>query len=396
MGGTLDGPEQGIASAQGLQDALDFSGHVRGMTHDFYHYPARFSPEFARTAIAEFSAPGDWVLDPFMGGGTSIVEGLSLGRNMLGVDINALAHFVTNVRTRPLSCADEELILEWAMEASFDLRERPLSRWNRPEIRNLPPVIETFCAGALSLAAELPLARQRAFARCVLLRLGQWALESFKVTRLRRGVLGRRLRHLTTSMLLGLEEFVVRCRASGVQKHHIRKKSLLLNRSAVGIARDPSANSLCGRIKLVVTSPPYPGVHVLYHRWQLQSRRETAAPYWIANVADGCGASFYTFGSRRTFKGVQDYSTTLTAAFRSVLPLLHQDAIVLQLVAFQDVDRQLAPYLTAMEAAGFCETRIAENPATRPYREVPNRRWYASLQGNGGAALEVLLAHRPA
>jgi hypothetical protein len=38
-----------------------------------------------------------------MGGGTSIVEGLAQGRQMLGIDVNALAHFVTTVRTTPLS-----------------------------------------------------------------------------------------------------------------------------------------------------------------------------------------------------------------------------------------------------------------------------------------------------
>lgn len=40
---------------------------VAGLTHDFYAYPARFSPVFASTAIELFSRPGDLVLDPFMG-----------------------------------------------------------------------------------------------------------------------------------------------------------------------------------------------------------------------------------------------------------------------------------------------------------------------------------------
>jgi len=66
-----------LASAQKLRDALSYSGRVTGKTHNFYNYPARFSPEFARTFIAELSRPNDWVLDPFMGGATSIVEGIS-------------------------------------------------------------------------------------------------------------------------------------------------------------------------------------------------------------------------------------------------------------------------------------------------------------------------------
>src|ERR1700731_1047133 len=35
---------------------------VRGLTHSFYKYPARFSPIFARAAIEAFTQPGDLVL----------------------------------------------------------------------------------------------------------------------------------------------------------------------------------------------------------------------------------------------------------------------------------------------------------------------------------------------
>ena len=32
---------------------------VRGLTHGFYKYPARFSPTFARAAIETFTKPGN-------------------------------------------------------------------------------------------------------------------------------------------------------------------------------------------------------------------------------------------------------------------------------------------------------------------------------------------------
>ena len=35
------------------------------------------------------------VIDPFMGGGTTIIEGLRLGLNCVGVDINPIAWFIT-------------------------------------------------------------------------------------------------------------------------------------------------------------------------------------------------------------------------------------------------------------------------------------------------------------
>src|SRR5215467_12038614 len=65
--------------------------HVRGLTHDFYKYPARFSPSFARAAIETFTKPGQLVLDPHVGGGTTLVEARALGRECVGVDISPLA-----------------------------------------------------------------------------------------------------------------------------------------------------------------------------------------------------------------------------------------------------------------------------------------------------------------
>ena len=76
---------------------------VEGLTHNFYRYPARFSPVFASTAIRIFSKPGDLVLDPFMGGGTTLVEAMASGRSVIGADINSLAAFITRVKTTPLT-----------------------------------------------------------------------------------------------------------------------------------------------------------------------------------------------------------------------------------------------------------------------------------------------------
>jgi len=80
---------------------------VSGLTHNFYKYPARFSPKFVRAVIELFSEPGDLILDPFMGGGTTLVEALALGRHAIGTDINSLAVFVAEVKTTLLD--DREL-----------------------------------------------------------------------------------------------------------------------------------------------------------------------------------------------------------------------------------------------------------------------------------------------
>jgi hypothetical protein len=64
-------PRQELTSAHSydiLQSAATNMDPVGGLTHGFYRYPARFSPEFAKAAIQLFSKPGQFVLDPYMGG----------------------------------------------------------------------------------------------------------------------------------------------------------------------------------------------------------------------------------------------------------------------------------------------------------------------------------------
>src|SRR6266566_6728067 len=82
-----------------LIDAACDTEPVRGLTHGFYKYPARFSPKFARSAIEAFTKPGDLVLDPHVGGGTTLVEAVASGREAIGVDISPLAEFVARVKS---------------------------------------------------------------------------------------------------------------------------------------------------------------------------------------------------------------------------------------------------------------------------------------------------------
>src|SRR6266446_2883833 len=87
---------------------------VRGLTHGFYKYPARFSPAFARAAIETFTKPGDLVLDPHVGGGTTLVEARAAGREAIGVDISALAEFVARVKCTVFSEAELKTLEAWA------------------------------------------------------------------------------------------------------------------------------------------------------------------------------------------------------------------------------------------------------------------------------------------
>ena len=51
-------------------------------------YRGNWSPYVPRNLILLYSKPGDWILDQFLGSGTTLVEAKLLHRNAVGVDIN--------------------------------------------------------------------------------------------------------------------------------------------------------------------------------------------------------------------------------------------------------------------------------------------------------------------
>jgi len=377
---------------------------VTGLTHDFYRYPARFSPLFARAAIQAFTRPGDVVLDPFMGGGTTLVEARALGRRTLGTDISSLATFVTRVKTTPLSVQDKEVVSQWADTLHGKLGLRNPSVRERAWIdlgyqRNIDDRITWPIRKTLELAlAEvdaLPRARQRRFTRCVWLKTAQWALDCRTnipaASRFRQQFFEN-----LESMLEGALEYAAIVNDSDrLYEYSGSYRSLCLHRSTIGIEtepiwRDDSAPTL------VLTSPPYPGVHVLYHRWQVQGRRETPAPFWIADTLDGNGASFYTLGDRKA-KDLTSYYDNIAACFGSIAQVINNATLVVQLVAFSDPSWQLPQYLEVMEQAGLLELPypdFANSADGRLWRSVPNRKWYADQKGTLPASKEVVLFHR--
>jgi hypothetical protein len=133
---------------------------------------------------------------------------------------------------------------------------------------------------------------------------------------------------------------------------------------------------------------------VLYHRWQVRGRKETPAPYWIADVPDGYYASHYTGGSR-TPTGERNYYSLIKTAFTAMRTILAPDGIVAQLIGFSDIKNQLPKYLATMSEAGFERWAPDRSQEERLWRYVPNRKWYAKLQGAVDASTELLLFHRP-
>lgn len=386
-----------VAQAALVNGARD-TRPVAGLTHNFYRYPARFSPVFVRAVIETFTTPGDTILDPFVGGGTSLVEALALGRHGIGIDISQLAEFVATVKTTVLA-NDEIAALEAWSETVGDAinMQRPAGHFSdyaergyykhldHPSRWRLRRAIEQALGCAVLLQSQ-PL---EAFARCAILRTAQWALDGRrKLPTVRE--FREMLKTLSAQMIAGAREL-----REAVIAHPIPATIRVFNRSTEGLENDDSFAALAPP-RLIVTSPPYPGLHVLYHRWQVDGRKETAAPFWIANKLDGSGASYYTLGDRKNPE-LRTYFDNLRRSTASIASLCDTNTIVVQMVAFSDPSWQLPRYLETMEEAGLMEAFLPALSADgdgRLWRSVPNRRWYADQRGKTPGSQEVVLIHR--
>jgi hypothetical protein len=338
-------------------------------------------------------------LDPHVGGGTTLVEALASGRHAIGVDISPLAGFVSKVKSTVFSEAKLELLGSWAarLPNAIDIHKpsariaeySELGYYKHLDSRSrwrLRKAIEQAMASAIRLNCP----SLECFGRCVVLRAAQWALDGrSKKTSV------EEFRHFIGStaaeMVEGARELRNAIIANGLSHPAIR----IVNRNAAGLEHDDSIKPY-GPPRLVLTSPPYPGVHVLYHRWQVDGRKEAPLPFMIAGKLDGAGSSYYTMGDRK-YPALATYFANIRATMSSVAALADHHTVVIQMVAFSDPSWQLPRYLATMEDAGlremFLPTLRGELDG-RLWRTVPNRRWYSDQRGETPGSQEVVLIHR--
>jgi hypothetical protein len=372
---------------------------VRGLTHGFYKYPARFSPTFARVTIETFTKPGELVLDPHVGGGTSLVEARASGREAVGVDISPLAEFVARVKCIIFSEAQLETLAAWAkrLPGVVDIHGASVEfpgyaelgyykHLDHPSRWRLRKGIEQAIASAIRLGTP----RLEAFGRCVVLRTAQWALDGTReLTSIDefRAFLGE----TAAQMVDGARELRASVEENG------RYPVTVIHRSAAGLEDDRRFAGMRAP-RLVLTSPPYPGVHVLYHRWQVDGRKEAPLPFMIANKLDGAGSSYYTMGDRK-YPELRTYFENIKATMSSIATLADARTVIVQMVAFSEPKWQLPRYIETMRDAGLKEIFLPALKSERDgrlWRSVPSRRWYSGQRGETPASQEVVLIHRKA
>lgn len=382
------------------QTYVSLGGRRTNSVHEFYRYPARFTPWFARAAIEAFTDPGDLVIDPFCGGGTAAVEAQLTGRTAIVADINQLATFVTIAKTALYEDKDLEQAREFAKEAE-ELRLRSVSRGDtelEPYWYNISGTAEwrirDLINSAIALADEMDNNAATQLVRCALLRTGQWALD------MRREIPSVADFRLQLSKNIG-------AMVGAAEEHRRRVESVVAGISSVTVVQEGLPKAIEHEAlqnsedpKLILTSPPYASTYVNYHRWKVRSRRETAAPFWIAGRLDGHGISHYTLGASGTDSD-ERYFRELKRVFGAIIPLMSDETWLVQVVGFKKGRPQLERYLDTMRSIGLEEIifpSLSTDVDGRLWRRIPGRRWWVSAeamkaQGNGTIS-EVVLVHR--
>ena len=93
------------------------------LTHGIHRYSGKFIPQIARQAIDLVSAPGNLVLDPYCGSGTTVLEAGLAGRRAIGLDLNPLAVLISSVKATEMGYEDlNEFVdsFEGRIRALFD------------------------------------------------------------------------------------------------------------------------------------------------------------------------------------------------------------------------------------------------------------------------------------
>ena len=105
-----------------LDRDLSFTGGDRPHPlHSLHAFAAKFPAQLPRYFIEGLSEPGETVLDPMAGSGSTLLEGWLLGRQVVGVDLDPLAARQCRAKT---TWVDPQLVEETGQRVLADVRRR--------------------------------------------------------------------------------------------------------------------------------------------------------------------------------------------------------------------------------------------------------------------------------
>jgi len=231
--------------------------------HRLHPYLGKFIPQLVEILLSRYFRPGQHVLDPFAGSGTTLVQALESGLDATGVDVAAFNCLLMEVKTRSYN----PFVLEQELRAAHarigeTTSARPsayLRRWYAPqaarELLGFRAIVDDYeHADVLRVVLTRAARSARRTTHFDLEFPQEPQLEPYWCYKHRREcrpveTAAQFLRRYTLDTLARLKEFA-RVRNRGCE--------------ATVIHADVRAEPLPGRFDGILTSPPYPGL-IDYH-----------------------------------------------------------------------------------------------------------------------------------
>ena len=318
--------ENPVFAALSSQDWSFTDEGTQNVTHGLHPYPAKFIPQIPGNLIPQLSRPGDLVLDPFGGSGTTAVEAVRVGRRVVSLDANPLSALLGRVKTAYLSPIAEASLRQLQQVVRAELERVPDLRddlADSTELRSLVPDIPNITKWFQShVIHELCVLRQSidrlsdnvakdvaAFALSrIIVRVSNQDSET-RYTAVEKQIPP----NATLRIYLDSLDTVI----SQLAKH----SNILQGSNAIFHTADSRTDMLQqvdeNSVSLVITSPPYPNAtdYHLYHRFRLFWLGHN--PNQLRNVEIG---SHLKYQGRRT--AFEEYIEDMTRVLQNIMTVL--------------------------------------------------------------------------
>ena len=250
--------------------------------HRLHPYHGKFIPQLVEVLLERYFAPGDHVLDPFAGSGTTLVQALESGLDATGVDIAAFNCLLMGVKTAPYDLAElrEELRDAAArVEALPRRRTRTsgyLREWYAPQA----------LAELVAFRDLIPDYRHRDVLRVILSRAARSARQAahFDLEAPKEPQRGEYWCHKHRRECRPVESaagFLRRYTLDALARIEAFARVREVEREAAVVHGDAREADLTGPYDGILTSPPYPGLidyheqhRYAYELLELDDRRE--------------------------------------------------------------------------------------------------------------------------
>ena len=287
------------------------ASNTNGNINSIHPYPAKFITEIPRALIETIGLPPNtWVLDPFCGSGSTLVEAQLAGIPSIGIDLNPIACLLTRVKIQPL-CED---FLEQARKVANEAKKQ-----SKAEIPEIPNLNHWFTSDAQKIIARLTV-QTNTVSNNIIRDALKLSLSSILVrisnqeSDTRYAAIDKKLDHEKIySLFIEAAERIYAAKSNYEPKTEVAEvicKDILQVKST----------EILHPIGLVITSPPYPNAYEywLYHKYRM---------YWLGY--DPVAVKQKEIGARaHFFKKNHHTERDFQNQMRTVLELL--DAVVVR------------------------------------------------------------------